>query len=164
MPQTDPSPETCTEGHDFAPPDGVCSRCGAEPEPLPGVPHFTADSLAGFGDNLTLYRKREPTRAIRISGPFTCETIDGNFVSCEDGYLAFDGEGHPYPIAKSIFEGGFEAVPAEGSFAEGEEVAAPPCGAMQPSGDPFMCSLPAGHAGTHEARRPEDGHLWAVWG
>ena len=49
-----------------------------------------------------LYRKKVLTRALRIEGPFTVETSEGP-LRCEDGYLAFDARGYPYPIAADEF-------------------------------------------------------------
>lgn len=49
------------------------------------------------------YRKKVLTKAIRIEYPFVVETSEGP-LSCEDGYLAIDARGYPYPIAKGEFE------------------------------------------------------------
>jgi hypothetical protein len=35
---------------------------------------------------------------VRIDGPFVVETSEGT-VMCEDGWLAVDARGYPYPIA-----------------------------------------------------------------
>jgi hypothetical protein len=48
------------------------------------------------------YRKKVSTRAMRIDGPFTVETSEGT-LRCEDGYLAIDARGYPYPIALDEF-------------------------------------------------------------
>lgn len=48
------------------------------------------------------YRKRSLTRAIRIDGRFQVETTEG-LTTCEDGYLAIDARGYPYPIAADEF-------------------------------------------------------------
>lgn len=50
-----------------------------------------------------LYRKRGATPALRIEGPFEVETREG-LMTCEDGYLAVDNNGDPYPIATDVFE------------------------------------------------------------
>lgn len=49
------------------------------------------------------YIKVTPTKMMRMSGPFACVTKEGR-VECEDGFLAIDAEGFPYPIAKSIHD------------------------------------------------------------
>lgn len=40
--------------------------------------------------------------AVRVEGPFTVETSDGP-VRCEDGWLAIDDQGNPYPIPEDEF-------------------------------------------------------------
>jgi hypothetical protein len=57
-----------------------------------------------------LYRKLLPTRMWRIDGPFTCLTIDGNWATCKDGWLALDAQGHPYPIASTEQACNYESV------------------------------------------------------
>jgi len=49
------------------------------------------------------YRKTYTPQAMRMSGPFFCLTSEGNVVSCADGWLAIDSEGHPYPIGAEEF-------------------------------------------------------------
>jgi hypothetical protein len=49
------------------------------------------------------YQKVATTRATRMTGPFTVETSEGP-LRCEDGYLAMDARGYPYPIATDEFE------------------------------------------------------------
>ncbi len=44
------------------------------------------------------YRKKVNTRMVRIDGPFVVETSEGP-LRCDDGYLAVDARGYPYPIA-----------------------------------------------------------------
>lgn len=59
------------------------------------------------------YRKKVRTRAIRIDGPFyviTRETHNGAFL-CNDGYVALDSEGYPYPIGKEEFDKIYEEDP-----------------------------------------------------
>ena len=48
------------------------------------------------------YRKIRHTEAVRIEGPFVVETSEGP-LRCEDGYLAIDARGYPYPIAAEEF-------------------------------------------------------------
>lgn len=62
---------------------------------------FTATTLPK-GD-WKRYRKTAVTSAKRIEGAFTVVTSEGP-LSCEDGYLAVDSRGYPYPIAAEEFE------------------------------------------------------------
>lgn len=55
-----------------------------------------------FHTEAKTYRKKVTTRALRINGPFTVETSEGP-LRCEDGYLAVDARGYPYPIAADEF-------------------------------------------------------------
>lgn len=48
------------------------------------------------------YRKKVTTQAIRVAGPFVVETSEGP-LKCEDGFLAVDARGYPYPIAADEF-------------------------------------------------------------
>lgn len=50
-----------------------------------------------------LYSKTEPIEAIRLDGPFTVETREGR-VTTDDGWLALDSGGYPYPIAADEFD------------------------------------------------------------
>lgn len=56
----------------------------------------TFDSEAGR------FRKVALTRAMRIDGPFVVQTAEGP-LRCEDGWLAVDARGFPYPIAADEF-------------------------------------------------------------
>ncbi len=47
-------------------------------------------------------RKRVSTRFIEIQGPFQVVTQEGE-MTCEDGFLAVDEAGYPYPVARDIF-------------------------------------------------------------
>lgn len=49
------------------------------------------------------YRKKVLTSATRIKGPFIVETREGT-LRCDDGWLALDSNGDPYPIAADVFE------------------------------------------------------------
>jgi hypothetical protein len=62
------------------------------------------------------YQKINPTRMIRITGVFKVATKHG-VVECEDGYLAIDDTGYPYPVAKDVFERSYRPL-AEAEFAE----------------------------------------------
>lgn len=49
------------------------------------------------------YRKHAITKAVRVEGPFVVNTSEG-VLTCQDGYLAIDARGYPYPIATEEFE------------------------------------------------------------
>ena len=57
--------------------------------------------------NRPYYHKKHLTQATRIEGPFEVETTEGELV-CQDGYLAVDSRGYPYPIDKEEFEAIYE--------------------------------------------------------
>jgi hypothetical protein len=61
---------------------------------------FDKDNLPsdGWGE----YRKDVVTRAVRIDGRFEVVTREGT-LGCEDGWLALDLNGDPYPIAADVF-------------------------------------------------------------
>lgn len=61
-------------------------------------PIFDTSNLPA--DGWKAYRKTSLTRMIRIDGPFTVQTSEGP-LRCEDGFLAVDARGYPYPIAVS---------------------------------------------------------------
>lgn len=63
---------------------------------------FSVDNLPSDPQTWDLYRKHALTRAIKIDGPFTVETSEGP-LTCDDGYLAVDARGYPYPIASDEF-------------------------------------------------------------
>jgi hypothetical protein len=60
------------------------------------------------------FRKEYRPLAIRITGPFSCLTGEGNVASCEDGWLAIDSQGHPYPIGAAEFESTYFLDDGEG--------------------------------------------------
>lgn len=68
----------------------------ANPPGLRPLPRFTRESLP-LGD-WQYFRKKTTTQMIRITGPFVVETREGPLV-CDDGWLALDSKGSPYPIA-----------------------------------------------------------------
>jgi hypothetical protein len=72
------------------------------------IPTFDLDHLPGEG--WTIWRKTALTRAIRISGAFAVDTPEGVMV-CEDGWLALDSRGNPYPIDAAEFAAIYEAAP-----------------------------------------------------
>ncbi len=55
------------------------------------------------------FRKKVLTQAVRIEGPFMVETSEG-VLRCEDGWLALDQRGYPYPIAANEFDLIYEPV------------------------------------------------------
>lgn len=57
-----------------------------------------------------LYRKKVSTLAARMDGPFEVKTTEGT-LRCEDGWLAFDSRGYPYPIAADEFAQIYQEVP-----------------------------------------------------
>lgn len=58
------------------------------------------------------YRKTTETQAVRIDGPFSVKTTEGE-MTCEDGYLALDAGGNPYPISKEVFDQTYIEVSAD---------------------------------------------------
>jgi hypothetical protein len=60
------------------------------------------------------YKKVFRPKAIRMSGPFSCLTGEGNIASCEDGWLAIDSQGHPYPIGAAEFDSTYLRDDGEG--------------------------------------------------
>lgn len=66
------------------------------PPNLREVQRFTRDSMP-LG-SWHSYRKKVHTEMVRINGPFVVETQEGPLL-CQDGWLARDSRGWPYPIA-----------------------------------------------------------------
>ena len=67
---------------------------------------YSKSSLPSEGKNedcWRIFRKKATTKAIRIDGPFEVETTEGT-LSCQDGWLAIDSRGFPYPIADDEFQ------------------------------------------------------------
>lgn len=69
------------------------------------------------------FSKSGSTKMVRIEGPFTVVTREGT-MECEDGWLAIDSRGWPYPIADdeqaNIYQpaGDWNMPAAEGLFAK----------------------------------------------
>lgn len=61
-----------------------------------------ADMPENFEVLAKQYRKTAITKAMRIDGPFIVQTSEGQ-LQCQDGYLAVDARGYPYPIAADEF-------------------------------------------------------------
>lgn len=82
------------------------------PSPLFGKDNLPADGDPDNGGHRWQeFQKVETTKAMRIEGPFRVITIHGGDPQvCEDGYLAVDNQGHPYPIAREVIEAGFRPV------------------------------------------------------
>jgi hypothetical protein len=77
------------------------------------TPRYSRYRLPGEG--WKTYKKKQYTRALRIEGPFSCVTIDGEEVTCKDGYLAIDSHGHPYPIARHEMDAIYEEITEHGA-------------------------------------------------
>lgn len=76
-----------------------------------GVQTFSTDNLPSNPAHWPRYRKKVLTSAHRIGGPFVVETSEGP-LRCEDGWLAVDARGYPYPIADDEFRLIYEPVGA----------------------------------------------------
>ena len=68
---------------------------------------FERGDVGAAQDSWPQWRKVALTRARRIEGPFQTVTREGT-LTCEDGYLAVDPDGYPYPIERSVFEDIYE--------------------------------------------------------
>lgn len=100
----------CREcGKPFGMRQGTCPDCAplAAPRPEPEgeredeAPLFTRDSPMPAAE-FSPWVKRTVTLAKRISGPFRVQTREG-VLRCENGWLAVDSHGWPYPIAHDEF-------------------------------------------------------------
>lgn len=82
--------------------------------------YFDRDSLdtPGVQDNMKPYKKKTVTMLMRVDGPFTVKTREGE-VTSPDGWLAIDSKGWPYPVAADEFDSIY--VPADEEVAPGEE-------------------------------------------
>ena len=76
---------------------------------LNGKPVFTQENVGPLHGQFKICRKKTFTSIMRVNGPFVCLTREG-LIDCEDGYLAIDADGFPYPIAKGIFDKTYEEV------------------------------------------------------
>jgi hypothetical protein len=74
-----------------------------------GAEGISRDGVKVIKDHAPLWRKRKLTAAVRIVGPFSVMTRDGE-LTCEDGYLAVDSSGWPFPINRDEFESLYEAA------------------------------------------------------
>lgn len=74
---------------------------------------FSRDAIPEHG--WREYRKISTTMMVRIDGPFYVETTEGRS-HCDDGWLAIDARGNPYPVAADEHELIYEPVdPAPGA-------------------------------------------------
>jgi hypothetical protein len=68
---------------------------------------FSTDHLPGDDAGWRTYRKKVFTQMIKVDGPFRVMTSEG-LLTCQDGFLAIDARGYPYPLAteeqKLIYE------------------------------------------------------------
>jgi len=71
-------------------------------------PTFTRENIPDY-IVFRKYHKRVATGAARIQGPFSVRTREG-VITCEDGWLAIDSGGWPYPIAADEFDRIYEAA------------------------------------------------------
>lgn len=55
------------------------------------------------------FRKKVTTKAVRMVGPFKVVTREG-VLECDDGWLAIDSGGWPYPISAQEFARIYEPV------------------------------------------------------
>ena len=58
---------------------------------------YSKDHLPGDPDSWPEFVKVRRTKATRVSGPFTVQTREGT-LTCENGYIALDSAGYPYPV------------------------------------------------------------------
>ena len=66
------------------------------------IPTFDRDHLPSDPVTWPAWSKHAMTRALRIDGPFAVVTAEGA-LTCNDGFLAIDARGYPYPIAADEF-------------------------------------------------------------
>jgi hypothetical protein len=65
------------------------------------IPKYSRENLPN--GTWFFYKKTNPIKVTRIIGSFSVVTREG-VLTCEDGYLAIDSDGFPYPIACDEFE------------------------------------------------------------
>ena len=74
------------------------------------IPIYDAGNSARLRGEAGMYRKALLTRATRLRWPFKVETSEG-LMECEDGWLAWDVAGNPYPIAANVFAQSYDPFP-----------------------------------------------------
>ena len=62
------------------------------------IPTYDTDNLPSDPATWPEFRKPALTRMVRIDGPFVVDMPEGP-APCDDGWLAIDARGYPYPIA-----------------------------------------------------------------
>lgn len=70
-------------------------------------PHYTRDCLPD--DGWEEFSRSNTTKMVRIDGPFTI-TTKGEEVRCEDGWLALDSDGDPYPVDAQVHRTSYTQV------------------------------------------------------
>lgn len=92
--------------------DATSTGGAASAAPLFGKDNLPVDNDQALGGHAWLeFRKTATTKALRIEGPFRVITIHGGDPQeCEDGWLALDSQGHPYPIDDRVFQETFKQV------------------------------------------------------
>lgn len=74
----------------------------------PAIPIFDVDTIPEDVP-WAMYQKRVPTKATKIDGQFAVVTSHGGDpVFCDDGWLAIDAEGYPYPIGAGEFRESYQ--------------------------------------------------------
>jgi len=73
---------------------------------------FTKKNLGDYS-RWPKYRKQHLIQATRVIGPFEVETREGT-LTCNDGWLAIDSDGHPYPVAAEEFDKIYESEYGDG--------------------------------------------------
>lgn len=68
---------------------------------------ITRDSVPGEA-RFQRFRKTYRPLATRMAGSFACLTSEGNVAACDDGWLAIDSQGFPYPIGADEFAATYE--------------------------------------------------------
>lgn len=63
---------------------------------------FSKERLPSPPAEWPTFRKHALTHALRMDGPFEVATSEG-LMRCQDGWLAVDARGYPYPIADDEF-------------------------------------------------------------
>lgn len=70
------------------------------------------DELADAGLEFKPHRKKAITQIARVEGQFTCMTSNGP-VQCDNGYVAIDRDGYPYPISVKAFDEAYVEINSE---------------------------------------------------
>ena len=76
---------------------------------MPTNNRYSKDYLGDKGTLWRWYKKKTKTMARRVDGPFEVETREG-VITCQNGWLAVDAHGYPYPIDAEEFEVIYEEI------------------------------------------------------